>query len=94
MLFELRNCSGPQVMFLAGSQVMFLGELEELLDVVDPAEFQKIVDPLFRQLARCISSPHFQVSLFSSQEFPQYDISFLLCLFNLLINVYYHLLYS
>ena len=42
-------------------QVMYLGEVEEILDVVDPTEFQKIADPLFRQMARCVSSSHFQV---------------------------------
>ena len=42
-------------------QVMFLNELEEILDVIEPAEFQKVMVPLFRQLARCVSSPHFQV---------------------------------
>lgn len=43
-------------------EVMFLNELEEILDVIEPAEFQKIMDPLFRQLAKCVSSPHFQVA--------------------------------
>nr|CAD7200259.1 unnamed protein product [Timema douglasi] len=41
-------------------EVMFLNELEEILDVVEPAEFQKVMDHLFRQLAKCVSSPHFQ----------------------------------
>lgn len=41
---------------------MFLNELEEILDVIEPAEFQKVMDPLFRQLAKCVSSPHFQAS--------------------------------
>lgn len=44
-------------------EVMFLNELEEILDVIEPAEFQKVMDPLFRQLAKCVSSPHFQVSI-------------------------------
>jgi hypothetical protein len=43
-------------------EVMFLNELEEILDVIEPAEFQKVMVPLFKQLARCVSSPHFQVS--------------------------------
>ncbi|KAK7868246.1 hypothetical protein R5R35_000645 [Gryllus longicercus] len=43
-------------------EVMFLNELEEILDVIEPAEFQKVIDPLFRQLAKCVSSPHFQVA--------------------------------
>lgn len=41
---------------------MFLNELEEILDVMEPAEFTKVMVPLFRQLARCVSSPHFQVA--------------------------------
>ena len=40
---------------------MFLNELEEILDVIEPAEFTKVMVPLFRQLAKCVSSPHFQV---------------------------------
>ena len=83
-------------------QVMFLGEIEEILDVIEPTQFVKIQvscwtnllvddtdqnhqrsettinwllkfklqlnkvylsqDPLFRQISRCVSSPHFQVS--------------------------------
>ncbi|KAI0079943.1 B56-domain-containing protein [Panus rudis PR-1116 ss-1] len=43
-------------------EVMFLSEMEEVLDVIDPAEFQKIQVPLFQQLARCINSQHFQVA--------------------------------
>ena len=41
---------------------MFLGEIEEILDVIDPAQFKKIMVPLFKNIARCVSSPHFQVS--------------------------------
>ena len=41
---------------------MFLNELEEILDVIEPSEFVKVLDPLFRRLAKCVSSPHFQVS--------------------------------
>ncbi|ETW85798.1 hypothetical protein HETIRDRAFT_379932 [Heterobasidion irregulare TC 32-1] len=43
-------------------EVMFLSEVEEILDVIDFAEFQKIQMPLFQQLARCINSQHFQVA--------------------------------
>lgn len=43
-------------------EVMFLNELEEILDVIEPNEFVKVVVPLFRQLAKCVSSPHFQVA--------------------------------
>ncbi|XP_065168427.1 serine/threonine-protein phosphatase 2A 56 kDa regulatory subunit gamma isoform-like isoform X3 [Atheta coriaria] len=43
-------------------EVMFLNELEEILDVIEPAEFQKVMNPLFKQLAKCVCSPHFQVA--------------------------------
>ncbi|CAL8360509.1 unnamed protein product [Boreogadus saida] len=43
-------------------EVMFLNELEEILDVIEPSEFLKVQEPLFRQLAKCVSSPHFQVA--------------------------------
>ncbi|CAE7216122.1 unnamed protein product [Rhizoctonia solani] len=43
-------------------EVMFLNEVEEVLDVIDPGEFVKIQEHLFRQLARCVNSQHFQVA--------------------------------
>jgi serine/threonine-protein phosphatase 2A regulatory subunit B' len=43
-------------------EVMFLNEIEEILDVIEPSEFTKIQDPLFTHLAKCVSSPHFQVA--------------------------------
>ncbi|KZT44079.1 protein phosphatase 2A regulatory B subunit [Sistotremastrum suecicum HHB10207 ss-3] len=43
-------------------EVMFLNEVEEILDVIDPSEFVKIQAPLFTQLARCVNSQHFQVA--------------------------------
>ncbi|CAJ0954609.1 unnamed protein product, partial [Mesorhabditis belari] len=52
--FWPRTCSSKEV--------MFLGEVEEILDIIEPEQFKKIIDPLFRQLAKCVSSPHFQVA--------------------------------
>jgi len=43
-------------------EVMFLNELEELLELAQSAEFAKVAEPLFRLIARCINSPHFQVA--------------------------------
>ncbi|XP_067942265.1 serine/threonine-protein phosphatase 2A 56 kDa regulatory subunit gamma isoform-like [Watersipora subatra] len=43
-------------------EVMFLNELEEILDVIEPSEFTKVMEPLFKRLARCVSSQHFQVA--------------------------------
>lgn len=45
-------------------QVMFLGEIEEILDVIEPSQFIRVQEPLFKQIAACISSPHFQVTQF------------------------------
>lgn len=42
-------------------EVLFLGELEEILELTQAPEFQKIMVPLFRQLAKCLNSQHFQV---------------------------------
>jgi len=41
---------------------MYLNEVEEILDVIEPHEFAKVQVPLFKQLSRCIASPHFQVA--------------------------------
>ncbi|TYH88175.1 hypothetical protein ES332_D01G170000v1 [Gossypium tomentosum] len=43
-------------------ELLFLGELEEVLEATQSAEFQRCVVPLFRQIARCLNSPHFQVA--------------------------------
>ncbi|XP_026274371.1 serine/threonine-protein phosphatase 2A 56 kDa regulatory subunit epsilon isoform [Frankliniella occidentalis] len=43
-------------------EVMFLGEIEEILDVIEPTQFVKIQEPLFRQISRCVASHHFQVA--------------------------------
>uniref|UniRef100_A0A804Q9J8 Serine/threonine protein phosphatase 2A regulatory subunit n=1 Tax=Zea mays TaxID=4577 RepID=A0A804Q9J8_MAIZE len=43
-------------------EVLFLGELEEVLDATQPGEFQKCMVPLSHQIARCSNSPHFQVA--------------------------------
>lgn len=43
-------------------EVMYLGEIEEILDVIEPGQFEKIMVPLFRQVARSVGSSHFQVA--------------------------------
>lgn len=43
-------------------EVMFLNEVEEILDIIEPNEFQKIMVPLFKQITRCIRSNQFQVA--------------------------------
>lgn len=46
----------------SSKEVMFLGELEEVLEATQAPEFQRCMVALFRQLARCMSSSHFQVA--------------------------------
>lgn len=46
----------------SSKEVMFLSELEEVLEATQPPEFQRCMVPLFRQIARCLSSSHFQVA--------------------------------
>uniref|UniRef100_A0A6Q2Y7U2 Serine/threonine protein phosphatase 2A regulatory subunit n=1 Tax=Esox lucius TaxID=8010 RepID=A0A6Q2Y7U2_ESOLU len=43
-------------------EVMYLGEIEEILDVIEPTQFKKIQEPLFKQISRCVANPHFQVA--------------------------------
>ena len=45
----------------SSKEVMFLGELEEVLEATQAPEFQRCMVPLFRQIGRCMSSSHFQV---------------------------------
>lgn len=40
---------------------MYLNEVEDIFEVMDPAEFVKVQEPLFHQLAKSVASPHFQV---------------------------------
>ncbi|KAL5729854.1 hypothetical protein ACHQM5_002748 [Ranunculus cassubicifolius] len=46
----------------SSKEVMFLGELEEVLEATQAAEFQRCMVPLFRQIGRCLNSSHFQVA--------------------------------
>lgn len=42
--------------------VLFLSEIEEILDVCEPHEFLNICEPLFIRLSYCFNSSHFQVA--------------------------------
>lgn len=46
----------------SSKEVLFLNELEELLELTQPEEFQILLVPLFQLLNRTIGSPHFQVA--------------------------------
>lgn len=39
-----------------------MNEVEDIFEVMDPAEFAKVQEPLFHQLAKSVASPHFQVA--------------------------------
>ena len=43
-------------------EVLFLGEVEELLELTREEEFARVAAPLFSRVARCLTSPHFQVA--------------------------------
>ncbi|KAJ2718719.1 serine/threonine-protein phosphatase 2A 56 kDa regulatory subunit delta isoform [Coemansia sp. Benny D115] len=43
-------------------EVMFVTEIEGIMDVIEPAQFSSICQPLFQQLVKCIVSPHFQIA--------------------------------
>jgi len=43
-------------------EVLFLNELEEVLELTQAAEFRKVMTPLFIHLRRTIGSSHFQVA--------------------------------
>jgi len=46
----------------SSKEMLFLNELEELLELTQQEEFKNILVPLFTQLSRAIGSPHFQVA--------------------------------
>lgn len=46
----------------SSKQVLFLNQIEEILEVVMPQDFDAIKIPLFQRLEQCIRSSHFQVA--------------------------------
>jgi serine/threonine-protein phosphatase 2A regulatory subunit B' len=46
----------------SAKEVIYLTELEEILDVTDTAEFEMILVPFFQRLSKCVASPHIQVA--------------------------------
>lgn len=40
---------------------MFLNEVEDIFEVMEPRQFARVQQPLFQQLAKSVASPHFQV---------------------------------
>lgn len=46
----------------SSKELMFLGELEEVLEATQQPEFHRCMVVLFKQIARCLNSLHFQVA--------------------------------
>ncbi|KAI3769642.1 hypothetical protein L6452_00751 [Arctium lappa] len=46
----------------SSKEVMYLNELEEILEATQAAEFERCMVPLFRQIGYCLNSSHFQVA--------------------------------
>lgn len=46
----------------SSKEVLFLNELEELLELTQPEEFRILLPTLFKQISAAIGSPHFQVA--------------------------------
>jgi serine/threonine-protein phosphatase 2A regulatory subunit B' len=43
-------------------EVLFLNELEEILELTQPLEFARLEPQLFKRIIACVTSPHFQVA--------------------------------
>lgn len=43
-------------------ELLFLNELEELLELTQPEQFNQLSIPLFQRVAQCVGAPHFQVA--------------------------------
>ncbi|KAK5829847.1 hypothetical protein PVK06_013640 [Gossypium arboreum] len=43
-------------------ELMFISELEEILEMTNMVEFQKIMVPVFQRIACCLNSSHYQVA--------------------------------
>jgi serine/threonine-protein phosphatase 2A regulatory subunit B' len=46
----------------SAKQVLFLGEIEEIVEIIQEEQFATIMIPLFERVAKCLLSSHFQVA--------------------------------
>lgn len=46
----------------SAKQVLLLNELEEILELIGPEQLEKVYEPLFKAMAQCVGSSHFQVA--------------------------------
>lgn len=52
----------PSLCAVVCTQVVFLNELEEVLELMGPELVDTILEPLFKCVSKCVGSPHFQVA--------------------------------
>lgn len=43
-------------------ELLYLSELEEVLEMTEQPQFEQLIVPVFKRIAACICSPHFQVA--------------------------------
>ncbi|KAJ2804084.1 serine/threonine-protein phosphatase 2A 56 kDa regulatory subunit delta isoform [Coemansia guatemalensis] len=58
----LHRIYGKMLGMRSPKEVMFVNELEGIMDVIEAAQFTAVCQPLFQQLVKCIVSPHFQIA--------------------------------
>jgi len=46
----------------SSKEVLLLNELEEIIEITPPTQLMQFVQPVFKQLARCVQNQHFQVA--------------------------------
>jgi len=46
----------------SSKEVLLLNELEEIIEITPPQQLMHFVEPVFKQLARCVQNQHFQVA--------------------------------
>ena len=64
----------PALLWLYGCiQVVFLNELEEVLELMGAEQVEKVLEPLFRTVAKCVGSRHFQVCFPNTPDHGRYD---------------------
>ncbi|XP_077250483.1 serine/threonine protein phosphatase 2A 59 kDa regulatory subunit B' eta isoform-like isoform X2 [Tasmannia lanceolata] len=71
----------------SSKEVMFLGELEEVLESTQLAEFQRCMVPLFHQIDCCLNSSHFQTWSSTFYLSPKVKVSVDIIVSSILITV-------
>lgn len=79
----------------SSKEVLFLNELEEVLDLTQTEQFKQVVKPLFTHLCKSVGSPHFQVAERALFLWHNEYISGLIADFRAdILPIIYHVLYK